>query len=187
MNKRTFGEGAKSIEPRWAKLSAEISRVVSRLLADRNLGKVELGRRLQYAQSTISNTLNNKQRWSFTLLLLVADELGVTLTDIINAAENGEEEAPWFELALLCTEPQTRERLTAIVRQVAPPDTSREVLELYFTAEIMEMSVPSLASDYLEGRVTDGEIFRKLRDVYDNLEEGENFWVKVSQREGIRK
>lgn len=187
MNKRMFGEGAKSIEPRWAELSAKISRVVSRLMADRNLGKVELGKRLQYAQSTISNTLNNKQRWSFTLLLLVADELGVTLTDIINAAENGEGGTPWFEMSLAGTDPRTRDRLDAIIRQVAPPDTAKEVLDLYFASGMMEMSAPELVADYLNGELSDGEVFHKLRSVYDSLEGGENFWVKVSQSEGARK
>ena len=179
MNKRVFGAGSQAIEPRWAALSARISAVISRLMDERNIGKIELSKRLQYAHSTIVNTLNNKSKWSFTLLMLVAEELGVTITDVINAAENGVENTPWFALALEGTEPYSRERLQRVIRSVVSPRTSPEVLDLYFTVEMLEMSVPALAEKYKSGEISDGEMFSFLQRVYDNLDEGENFWVKV--------
>lgn len=179
MARRSTGEGSAQAAERWDELSARITYVVNCMLKDAGIGRLALSKRICYAHSTIVNTLNGKQHWSFTLLLLVAETLEVPMSSIIAAAED---ESALFALRYAGTQPQSEERLNAIVRSIAPPGTSKEVIDLLFSAAMLRIVVPQLRESYLNGDIADEKLYNFLKETADSVVDDENLWGKVQLR-----
>lgn len=133
------------------------------------------------ARQTLSLLLATASGRSWTLnhLVRVTTALGISLTALIEAAESGEQ-LPELMIDLAGTEPHSKERLTRLVRTLAAKGTSKEVLDLYFTAEMMQISVPKYAADYYAGVVGDREVYNLLTRVNSALGPQENLWGKLS-------
>jgi transcriptional regulator with XRE-family HTH domain len=179
MERRKFSEGALAADARWGKLSLRISEVVNTMLQERGVSQAALCKKIDYAQSVISKTLCGKQRWSFTLLLLVADALDVQMSTIIAAAED---ESALFALRYAGTQPRSEERLNAIVRSIAPPGTSKEVIDMLFSAAMLRIVVPQLRESYLNGDIADEKLYNFLKETADSVVDDENLWGKVQLR-----
>ena len=179
MARKSTGEGSAQAAERWDELSARITYVVNHMLNDAGLSKMALSRRICYAHSTIVNTLNGKQHWSFTLLLLVADALGVSMSSIIAAAED---ESALSALRYAGTQPRSEERLNAIVRSIAPPGTTKEVLDLLYSAAMLRIAVPQLVKGYFAGEIADDKLYLFLKETADSVVDDENFLGKVQLR-----
>jgi hypothetical protein len=78
------------------------------------------------------------------------------------------------------TEPASKERLTRIIRTLAAKGTVQDVLDLYFTADMMAVSVPEYVKEYLNGEIDDRSVYEVLTRVNENLAPEENLWGKLS-------
>ena len=179
MEKRNFSGGSTTADTRWGKLSLSITEVVNSLLRKKDISQAVLCKKVDYAQSVISKTLSGKQRWSFTLLLLVADALGVSMSSIIAAAED---ESALSALRYAGTQPRSEERLNAIVRSIAPPGTTKEVLDLLYSAAMLRIAVPQLVKGYFTGEIADDKLYLFLKETADSVVDDENFLGKVQLR-----
>ena len=140
-----------------------------------------LASRTGVARQTLSLLLSSTKGRSWTLnhLVRVTTALGISLTDLIAAAESGNQ-LPELMIDLTGTEPHSAERLTKIIQTLAAKGTSKDVLSLYFTAEMLQISVPKFAADYYAGTVRDREVYDILARANDALGPQENLWVKLS-------
>ena len=163
-------------------LEQGLTRVIKQALIQKVWSKQTLAERAGIAQSTISVIMaggDKGRSWTLKQLIRVAIALDISLAELIAAAESGEE-LPGLMIDLAGTEPCSKERLTRIVQSLATKGTSKDVLDLYFTAAMLEISVPKLATDYYAGAVDDREVYNLLTRVNDSLGPEENLWGKLS-------
>lgn len=169
-------------EAKSAFLEEGLTRVIKGALAQKGWNKQRLAEATGIAQSTISVLFagGDKNRcWTIKQLVRVAIALGLSLTDLIAAAESGEELSSLM-VDLAGTEPSSKERLTRIIQTLAAKGTSPEVLDLYFTADMMALSVPDYVKEYLNGDLDDRSVYETLTRVNENLGPEENLWGKLA-------
>jgi transcriptional regulator with XRE-family HTH domain len=158
-----------------------IAKAIRGALKQRKWTVQYLAKETGVARQTLSLLLSSAKGRSWTLnhLVRVTTVLGISLAELIAAAESGEELSELM-VDLAGTEPHSKERLTRIVQTLAAKGTPREVLDLYFTAEMLQISVPQYAADYYAGRVSDREVYDMLTEFNAELEPQENLWGKLS-------
>ena len=171
-------------EEKAAFLEEGLTRVIGEAISQKGWSKQTLSEKAGIAQSTISVLMAGDgaargRSWTLKQLIRVSVVLGVPLAELIAAAESGEQ-LPELMIDLAGTEPHSKERLTRLVRTLAAKGTSKEVLDLYFTAEMMQISVPKYAADYYAGAVSDREVYNLLTRVNNALGPQENLWGKLS-------
>jgi hypothetical protein len=112
----------------WGRLSQRICRIVEKVMEDQGLNKSQLAQRIKYPQSALSDVFSpddtgRKRRLSVPLLMAVCEELSLYFPDVIKAAWDGSALA-WLKFHLATKEPQSLDRLDAIVKAIAPGDAS---------------------------------------------------------------
>lgn len=162
-------------------LNVGVSNVIRGALKQRKWTVQLLATKTGVARQTLSLLLSSAEGRSWTLnhLVRITTALGISLTELIGAAESGEQ-LPELMIDLAGTEPHSKERLTRIVQTLAAKGTSKEVLDLYFTAEMLQISVPKYAADYYAGAISDREVYDLLTRVNAALGPQENLWGKLS-------
>ena len=169
-------------EAKSAFLEEGLTRVIKGALAQKGWNKQKLAEATGIARSTISVLFagGDKNRcWTIKQLVRVAVALGIPLAELIAAAESGEELSSLM-IELAGTEPASKERLTRIIQTLAAKGTAQEVLDLYFTADMMAISTPEYVKEYLNGEVDDRSVYELLTRVNENLGPTENLWGKLS-------
>ena len=168
--------GSDRIDQEWSDLSRRISEIVIALLKDKGSNKSQMAREIGYAQSAISDTLNAtkpKRRWSFPLLMLVAEYLKVPMHSIIKSAEDGALTVPWLQLHLAKTPPASMDRLDLIVKTLAPEKTEEALLSMFYTAQMLDLSAPDYVNEYVDGKHSDEEVYQTLQQIDEKRMESE--------------
>ena len=158
-----------------------IARAIRGALKQRKWTVQYLAKETGVARQTLSLLLSSApgRSWTLNHLVRVTTVLNISLADLIAAAESSNE-LPKLMIDLAGTEPHSKERLTKIVQAVAAKGTSKETLDLYFTAEMLQISVPKYAADYYAGAISDREVYDLLTRVNEALAPQENLWGKLS-------
>ena len=165
----------------WGRLSQRICRIIEKVMDDQMLNKSQLAKRIKYPQSALNDVfspddIGKKRRWSIPLLMAVCEELSLYFPDVIRAAWEGSALA-WLKVHLSTKEPQSRERLDAIVKAIAPGNASEELREMFYNVNMLEVAVPHYVQKYLAGEITDAKAYEDLNDIMENSET--NFWTSV--------
>ena len=173
-----------AVEKKAPFLDAELTRVIREAITQKGWSKQTLSEKAGIAQSTISILMAGEgagkgRSWTLKQLIRVSFVLGVSLADLIAAAESGNE-LPELMIDLAGTEPHSKERLTRIIQTIAAKGVSKEVLDLYFTADMLQISAPKYVEEYYEGAVSDREVYDLLVRVNAALSPEENLWVKLA-------
>ena len=169
-------------ERRLARLDKGLTKTIDQVLAQKNWNRQLLGKKAGIAHSTLSNIMAGScggRTWNMNQLMRVAVALGVKLSDIIAAAESADDVSAAI-VAIAGTQPQTKERLTRLIQCVAPTGTTQEVLDLFYTADMMQAVAGRYVEEYLIGKYSDHETFNTLSEVVSSLEPGENMWAKFA-------
>jgi transcriptional regulator with XRE-family HTH domain len=164
---------------RQEKLHRSLTRVINNLLAQRDWNRQRLADKTGVPHSTFSAIGSENRRWSLDVLMRVAVVFNVRLSDVIKAAET-QDDVSVLMIHIAGTEPKTRERLNKITAAAAPEGTPSEVVALHYNADMMALAAPSYVTDYMNGLVSDPEVYEFLNEVRDSLGEGETFWGKVA-------
>lgn len=170
---------AKTAQSRQEKLHKNLTRVVTNLLAQRDWNRQRLSERTGVPHSTLSAIAAGSRGWSLDPLLRVAVVFNVRLSDLIKAAET-QDDISVLMIHLAGTEPKTKERLNRIIAAAAPEGTPAEVIALHYNSDMMGLAAPHYVGDYLNGLVSDPDVYDFLCEVRDSLNEGENFWAKFA-------
>lgn len=72
------------------------------------------------------------------------------------------------------------ERLDAIIKTIAPDDTTPELKDLYYNVHLLEVAAPDYVQKYLDGEITDTKVYEELSDIIDTAET--NFWKAVKEQ-----
>lgn len=171
----------KTVNDKCYAVRSGVTSVVRGVLQARGWSKQNLADATGIAQPTVSALLKeggSDRSWTLNHLVRVAVALGVSLTDLISAAESGERFSELM-IDLTGTEPASKERLTRIIQTLAAKGTAQEVLDLYFTADMMTISVPEYVKEYLNGEIDDRSVYELLTRVNENLAPEENLWGKL--------
>lgn len=170
---------AKTAQTRQEKLHRNLTRVVMELLTQRNWNRQRLSDRTGVPHSTLSAIAAESRGWSLDALLRVAVVFNVRLSDIIKAAET-QDDISVLMIHLAGTEPNTKERLNRIIAATAPEGTPPEVVGCHYTADMMGLAAPQYVADYLNGLVSDPDVYSFLNEVRDSLDPDEPLWVKFA-------
>ncbi len=165
----------------WGRLSQRICRIVEKVMEDQGLNKSQLAQRIKYPQSALSDVFSpddtgRKRRWSVPLLMAVCEELSLYFPDVIKAAWEGSTLA-WLKFHLSTKEPQSIDRLDAIVKAIAPGDASDDLREMFYNAHMLELAAPGYVQKYLDGEITDTKVYEDLSEIIENADS--NFWACV--------
>lgn len=169
----------------WGRLSQRICRVIEKVMDDQGLNKSQLAKRMKYPQSALNDVFTpddtgRKRRWSVPLLMAVCEELSLYFPDVIRAAWEGSALA-WLKFHLSTKEPQSHERLDAIVKAIAPGDASEEILNMYYNVYMLEVAAPMYVNKYLSGKLTDAKVYEDLTEIIENSDTT-NFWANVKEQ-----
>ena len=177
----------KTAEKRNARLNGNLNTTITSVLAQRGWSRQQFSYHTGIAHSTLSEIMSRGTRtWNIGLLLRVAVAFEVKLSDLIIAAESADDDyAAAALLAVAGTEPQTKERLTLLIQSIAPAGTSDEMLNAFYSADMMGAVANSCVQRYLSGSLSDREMYTFLTEVSSSLEEGDNFWTKFSEVHSI--
>ena len=165
----------------WGRLSQRICRIIEKVMEDQGLNKSQLAQRIKYPQSALSDVFSpddtgRKRRWSVPLLMAVCEELSLYFPDVIKAAWDGSALA-WLKFHLATKDPQTLDRLDAIVKAIAPGDASDELREMFYNAHMLELAAPVYVQKYLAGEISDAKVYEDLNEIIENADS--NFWACV--------
>ena len=168
----------------WGRLSQRICRIIEKVMNDQQLNKSQLAKRIKYPQSALNDVFTpddkgRKRRWSIPLLMAVCEELSLYFPDVIHAAWEGSTLA-WLKFHLSTKEPQSLERLDAIVKAIAPGDASEELREMFYNVNMLEVAAPDYVQKYLAGNLTDAKVYEDLSEIIENAEA--NFWSCVKNQ-----
>ena len=168
----------------WGRLSQRICRIIEKVMDNQGINKSQLAKRMKYPQSALGDVFSpddkgRKRRWSVPLLLAVCDELSLYFPDLIRAAWEGSTLA-WLKFNLSSHEPQSMERLDAIIKTIAPDDTNPELKDMYYNVHLLEVAAPDYVQKYLAGEITDTKVYEDLSDIIDSAET--NFWKAVQEQ-----
>lgn len=170
---------AKTAAKRQEKLHRNLTRVVNNLLAQRDWNRQRLADKTGVPHSTFSAIGSETRGWSLDVLMRVAVVFNVRLSDVIKAAET-QDDISVLMIHLAGTEPKTKERLNKIIAATAPEGTTAEVLALHYNADMMALASATYVNAYLNGLVSDPEVYDFLREVRESLSDGETFWAKFA-------
>ena len=170
----------------WGKLSQRICRIIEKVMDEQGLSKFQLAKRIKYPQSALNDVFTpddsgRKRRWSVPLLMAVCEELSLYFPDVIRAAWEGSTLA-WLKFHLATREPQSRERLDAIVKAVSPGDASEELRNIFYNVNMFEVAAPGYVQKYLAGELSDAKVYEDLSDIIENADT--NFWTCVKNQLG---
>ena len=165
----------------WGRLSQRICRIIERVMEDQGLNKSQLAKRIKYPQSALNDVFTpddtgRKRRWSVPLLMAVCEELSLYFPDVIKAAWEGSALA-WLKFHLATKEPQSTDRLDAIVKAIAPGDASEELRDMFYNAHMLELAAPNYVQKYLDGKISDAKVYEDLNEIIENADT--NFWACV--------
>ena len=165
----------------WGRLSQRICRIIEKVMTDQGLNKSQLAQRMKYPQSALNDVFTpddtgRKRRWSVPLLMAVCEELSLYFPDVIRAAWDGSALA-WLKFHLSSKEPQSRERLDAVIKAIAPGDTSDELREMFYNVHMLEVAAPCYVQKYLDGELTDAKVYEDLEEIAENS--SADFWANV--------
>lgn len=168
----------------WGRLSQRICRIIEKVMSEQGINKSQLAKNMKYPQSALSDVFTpddkgRKRRWSVPLLMAVCDELSLYFPDLIRAAFEGSTLA-WLKFNLSSHEPQSMERLDAIIKTIAPDDTTPELRDFYYNVHLLEVAAPDYVKKYLAGEITDTKVYEDLSDIIDTTET--NFWKSVQEQ-----
>ena len=104
------------------------------------------------------------------------EELSLYFPDVIKAAWDGSALA-WLKFHLATKEPQSLDRLDAIVKAIAPGDASDELREMFYSAHMLELAAPVYVQKYLSGEISDAKVYEDLSEIIENADP--NFWACV--------
>ena len=170
---------------RWREISANLSQIISQIAKDRGVSINKLANEIGYSQGALWDVLSpgRKERvWSTAMLLLMEEYLEVPLWQLIQAAQS-DEEVSWLALQLGKTPPQTMDRLQAIIQLIAPKGTDEMVLNLYYTANLFSAVCPDITDAYIDGRVSDEQLYHFLVEVSDDLSAEDTLWGLAQERQ----
>ena len=170
----------------WGRLSQRICRIIEKVMEDQGLNKSQLAKRIKYPLSALSDVFTpddtgRKRRWSVPLLMAVCEELSLYFPDVISAAWEGSALA-WLNFYLATKEPQSLERLDAIVKAIAPGDASEELRDMFYNAHMLELAAPEYVQKYLAGEISDTRVYEDLSEIIENADV--NFWACVKAQLG---
>ena len=170
----------------WGRLSQRICRIIEKVMEDQGLNKSQLAKRIKYPLSALSDVFTpddtgRKRRWSVPLLMAVCEELSLYFPDVISAAWEGSALA-WLNFYLATKEPQSLERLDAIVKAIAPGDASEELRDMFYNAHMLELAAPEYVQKYLAGEISDTRVYEDLCEIIENADV--NFWACVKAQLG---
>lgn len=168
----------------WGRLSRRICRIIEKVMNDQGLNKSQLAKRIKYPQSAFNDVFTQddsgrKRRWSIPLLMAVCEELSLYFPDVIRAAWEGSALA-WLKFHLSTKEPQSLDRLDAIIKAIAPGDASDELLSMFYNVHMLEMAAPEYVKKYLAGEISDTKVYEDLDVIIENAET--NFWTCVKEQ-----
>ena len=168
----------------WGRLSQRICRIIEKVMDEQGLNKSQLAKRIKYPQSALSDVFTpddsgRKRRWSVPLLMAVCEELSLYFPDVIRAAWEGSTLA-WLKLHLSTKEPQSLERLDAIIKAIAPGDASEELREMFYNVHMLEVAAPDYVQKYLAGNLSDAKFYEDLSEIIENADT--NFWSCVKNQ-----
>ena len=168
----------------WGRLSQRICRIIEKVIDDQGLNKSQLAKRIKYPQSALNDVFTpddtgRKRRWSIPLLMAVCEELSLYFPDVIHAAWEGSALA-WLKFNLSAKEPQSLDRLDAIVKAIAPGDASEELRNMFYNVHMLEIAAPNYVKRYLDGEISDAKIYEDLNDIAENC--NTNFWKDVKDQ-----
>lgn len=191
---RKQGSGSSSVDNEWTNLSVDITEVVMGLLKQRGLSVTKFAKLINYPQSSLSDIVNEKRvdpsaprkagkqvrRWSFPLLILTCKALGVPLHEVIRAATT-KETIPWLAMRLSRTPPCTMDRLELIVKALAPEGTDDWVVNMFFSAQMFDIAAHDYVQRYLDGKISDEEVYRTLVKIMEEEPPEGNLWTGVKR------
>ena len=165
----------------WGRLSQRICRIIEKVMDDQGLNKSQLAKRIKYPQSAFNDVFTpddtgRKRRWSVPLLMAVCEELSLYFPDVIRAAWEGSTLA-WLKFHLSTKEPQSYDRLDAIVKAIAPGDASEELRNMFYNVNMFEVAAPDYVKKYLAGEISDAKVYEDLDEIIENADT--NFWACV--------
>ena len=156
-------------EKRVIALNKAISSVVLGLCKRRGLTQKALAEKMGYTRTSLNFVLKSRsmQRlWKLQYLMLAAEALGVSVTDIVSAAEGV---LPCrLNLEVAQTEERSPERLERILRYAAGSDESnKELDDLAFSSNRFKWTCTGVYKDYIAGVLSDEELLRLLKASFD--------------------
>ena len=165
----------------WGRLSQRICRIIEKVMEEQGLSKFQLAKRIKYPQSALNDVFTpddsgRKRRWSVPLLMAVCEELSIYFPDVIRAAWEGSTLA-WLKFHLSTREPQSLERLDAIVKAIAPGNASEELRDVFYNVHMFEVAAPDYVQKYLAGEISDAKVYEDLSEIIENAET--NLWTSV--------
>ena len=165
----------------WGRLSQRICRIIEKVIDDQGLNKSQLAKRIKYPQSAFNDVFTpdengRKRRWSVPLLMAVCEELSLYFPDVLRAAWEGSALA-WLKFHLASKEPQSLDRLDAIVKAIAPGDASEELRNMFYNVHMLEVAAPEYVQQYLQGKISDAKVYEDLNEIIENADA--NFWTCV--------
>ena len=171
----------------WGRLSQRICRIIEKVLEEQGLNKSKLAESIKYPQSALSDVFtpdktSKKRRWSIPLLMAVCEELSLYFPDVIKAAWDGSTLA-WLKFSLANKEPNSIERLDAIVKAIAPGEASGELLNMYYNVDMLKVAAPDYVQKYLDGELSDSQVYGDLSEIIENSDN--NFWICVKEQLSI--
>lgn len=182
---RKVSEQVAKANARWQEISNNLSRIISQIIKDKGISQTQLAKDIGYSQSGLWEVLSTERSgrsWSAAMLLLMEEYLEVPMWQLIQAAQS-DEEVSWLALQLGKTPPQTMDRLQAIIQLIAPKGTDEMVLNLYYTANLFSAVCPDITDAYIDGRVSDEQLYHFLVEVSDDLSAEDTLWGLAQERQ----
>jgi hypothetical protein len=114
--------------------------------------------------------------------MAVCEELSLYFPDVIKAAWDGSTLA-WLKFSLANKEPNSTERLDAIIKAIAPGEASGDLLNMYYNVDMLRVAAPDYVQKYLDGELSDAQVYGDLSDIIENSDN--NFWICVKEQLSI--
>ena len=163
----------KKLAERHRVLDLRISRLVDQLLKLKGVSQTAFGRLIGFSQANISNVFNpgrEANHWSMPLLIATSAFFGVSVGELLMAAESGDGVDSACLLFACCnTKPASRERLQRLVwaaegyvpDRVKPED--RGLLELVYSVDLLELGTPDFCECYYAGQLNDARVLSEFK------------------------
>lgn len=153
-----------SFDDAYTELLGSITTVIKDILVQKTMSARELALRAGIAQPTVSRlfTGSSAREWRLEHLARIAYSQGLSLTDIIEAAECGTTISSDI-MTLAGTEPGTPERLDKLLRYPTTAGMNPGVAEVLLTSAMMKLVVPEVYDGYAEGVFSDGDIKKVVK------------------------
>lgn len=163
------------IESRWKQIDARMTRMVGRLLSERNMSQSAFSRSIGFTQANVSNVLSPLQpnHWSIPLLIATAHFFGTSIGELLSLAETADTEdndTLRLFLARCGTAPGSPERLAKLIRSAIGGCKEANDLLVGNNGEAVlgcrvsdfEFGAPEFYSDYTRGELGDPDVLTLL-------------------------